>query len=101
VIRSTSDGVEIDVRVIPRAGTSGPAGTRDGRLLIRLSAAPVEGAANAALIELLSQLLDRPKRMIRIVSGEHSRSKCVVVTGLTLAEANMRLTQQNASRSPN
>jgi uncharacterized protein (TIGR00251 family) len=87
LIRETADGVEIDVRVIPRAATSALAGTRDGRLLIRLSAPPVEGAANTALVEFLSRLLDRPKRAVRIVSGERSRAKRVAVQGLTRAEA--------------
>jgi uncharacterized protein (TIGR00251 family) len=91
VIRASTDGVEIDVRVIPRAGTSALAGTRDGRLLVRLSAPPVEGAANAALIELLATLLGRPKRAIRIVSGVRSRSKRISVQGLTVDEATARL----------
>jgi uncharacterized protein (TIGR00251 family) len=91
VIRPTAEGIEIDVRVIPRAGVSALAGHRDGRLLIRLSAPPVDGAANAALIEFLSQLLDRPKRAIRIVSGERSRSKRVAIHGMTLEDAKARL----------
>jgi uncharacterized protein (TIGR00251 family) len=92
LIHSTAAGVEIDVRVIPRAGKSALAGERDGRLLVRLSAPPVEGAANQALIELLAQLLHRPRRDVRIVSGEKSRSKRVAVDGITTAEARQRLT---------
>lgn len=92
MIHSTSTGVEIDVRVIPRAAKSTIAGERDGRLLVRLSAPPVEGAANQALIELFSEILGRPRRAIRIVSGEKSRSKRIAVEGLTAAEARTRLT---------
>jgi uncharacterized protein len=92
VIYATSAGVEFDVRVIPRAARSGVAGERDGRLLVRLTASPVEGAANQALIKLLSELLDCPRRSIRIVSGDRSRSKRVAVDGLTPAEARRRLT---------
>jgi uncharacterized protein (TIGR00251 family) len=83
LIHSTAAGVEIDVRVIPRAGKSALAGERDGRLLVRLSAAPVEGAANDALVDLFAKLLDRPKRAVRIVSGEKSRSKRLAVDGTT------------------
>jgi uncharacterized protein (TIGR00251 family) len=72
-----------DVRVIPRAGRSGIAGMRDGAVLVRLAAAPVDGAANEALIEVLARALDRPRRDIQIVSGERSRSKRVQVAGLT------------------
>jgi len=92
VIHSTSVGVEIDVRVIPRAAKSSVAGERNGRLLVRLSAPPVEGAANQALIELFSEILGRPRRAIRIVAGEKSRSKRIAVDGLTAAEARSRLT---------
>jgi uncharacterized protein YggU (UPF0235/DUF167 family) len=55
---------------------------RDGALLVRLAAAPVDGAANAELIEILARSLDLPKRRIVIVSGDRSRSKRVRVVGL-------------------
>jgi uncharacterized protein len=87
MIDSTPGGVLITVRVIPRAGRSGLAGTRDGVLLVRLNAPPVEGAANAELIEVLADVLDVPKRAVTIVSGERSRSKRVRVTGVTLERA--------------
>jgi uncharacterized protein (TIGR00251 family) len=70
------------VRVVPRAGRSGVAGMRDGALLVRLAAAPVDGAANAELIELLARSLGLPKRRIEIVSGDRSRSKRVRIVGL-------------------
>lgn len=72
----------IEVRVIPRAGRSGIAGVRDGALLVRLAAAPVDGAANAELIAVLAQALGLPQRSIEIVSGERSRSKRVRVAGV-------------------
>ena len=70
------------MRVVPRAGRSGVAGMRDGALLVRLAAAPVDGAANAELIEVLAQALGLPKRRIEIVGGDRSRSKRVRVIGL-------------------
>jgi uncharacterized protein (TIGR00251 family) len=81
----------LTIRVIPRAGKPGPAGTRDGAFLIRLNAPPVEGAANAELIELLSELLDIPKRNITIVSGERGRLKRVRVGGVDEEVAKGRL----------
>jgi uncharacterized protein (TIGR00251 family) len=74
--------VDLEIRVIPRAGRSGFAGLRDGVLVVRLAAAPVEGAANSELIALLSKALDVPKRDITIVSGERSRSKRVRIAGM-------------------
>ena len=75
MITSTAGGVLVDVHVIPRAGTSGVAGTRGGALLVRLNAPPVEGAANAELIELLAKTLGVAKRAVTIVSGERSRQE--------------------------
>ena len=75
--------VFIDVRVIPRAARPGLAGTRHGALLVRLSAPPVEGAANAELIQLLAKALDVPKRQVTIVAGERGRLKRVKLEGVT------------------
>jgi uncharacterized protein (TIGR00251 family) len=91
VIRDAPDGALIDVKVIPRAGRSTIAGTRDNALLIRLAAAPVEGAANAELIELLARALAVPKRAITVVSGEKSRSKRLKVVGLSADAVRARL----------
>lgn len=71
------------MRVVPRAGHSGVAGLRDGALLVRLAAAPVDGAANAELIDVLARALDVPKRSIEIVAGDRSRSKRVRVDGMS------------------
>ena len=82
MIESTAHGVVIAVRVIPRAGRSEVAGTRDGALLVRLNAPPVEGAANDELIEVIAEALAVPKRAVTIVSGERSRTKRVSVAGV-------------------
>lgn len=74
--------VVLDIRVVPRAGRAGPAGTRGGAILIRLNAPPVDGAANAELVELLAGLLDVPRRQIAIVAGERSRQKRVRIDGI-------------------
>ena len=83
MIRTTAQGVEIDVRVIPRAKKTERAGTREGALLVRLAAPPVEGAANDALVAFLASELALPRRSIRILSGERGRTKRVLVQGLT------------------
>ena len=87
----TAAGVTVRIRVIPRAGRTGIAGTRADALLVRLAAAPVDGAANDALIALLSELFDRPKRDITLVSGHTSRDKRVAFAGLTEADIAARL----------
>ncbi len=73
--------VVIDVRVIPRAKRNEFGGEREGAFVVRLSAPPVEGAANEALIAFLAEALELPRRNFRIVSGEHSRQKRVAIAG--------------------
>jgi hypothetical protein len=58
---------------------------------VRLAAAPVDGAANDALLEFLSQVLDVPKRHITIAGGERSRNKRLRIAGLSPAELAARL----------
>ena len=87
VIEPTADGVILTIRVIPRAGRAGGAGVRDNAILIRLNAPPVEGAANAELIDLLADLLNVPKRNVTIVGGERSRLKHVRVAGVSATDA--------------
>lgn len=92
MIRTTADGVELDVRVIPRAGRTELAGTRQNALLVRLAAAPVDGAANDALVALLASALRVPRGSICIVAGERSRQKRVAVAGVTEAHVRAILT---------
>jgi uncharacterized protein len=73
----------ISVRVIPRASKAGIAGTRGDAILIRLTAPPVEGAANAELIEIVAKALDVPKRAVSIVTGERGRQKRLRIDGMT------------------
>jgi len=74
------------VRVQPRASKNEIAGVMEGALKIRLQAPAVENRANLELCEFVSELLKRPKSAVRILSGEHSRSKRLEVLGVTVAE---------------
>ena len=76
----------LEVRVIPRAARSQIAGVRDSALLVRLNAPPVDGAANEALITLIAQALDIPRRHVSIVSGASSRTKRLRVKGCSAAD---------------
>ena len=76
---------------MPRAGRTGFAGLRDGALLVKLAAAPVDGAANTELIALLSKALDIPKGDITIVSGLRARSKRVRIAGMNREQALAKL----------
>src|SRR5690606_1929243 len=85
------NATRITIRVTPRASRSQVTGWRDGTLLVKVTAPPVDSAANAAVIDLLSSTLDLPKRAIRIVRGGTSRTKQIEVEGLTPEELRTRL----------
>jgi len=91
MFRDTPAGATVTVRVTPRAGRSEMGGVRDEMLLVRLAAAPVDNAANEALVGLLSDALHVPRRDIRIVSGARSRTKHVLVDGRRAADLNAML----------
>jgi uncharacterized protein len=81
VLREDEGTTRLTVRVIPRAGKTGVEDiTEDGALRVRLTAPPVEGAANAALVAYLADLFDLPKRGVRIVRGTQSREKTVAIS---------------------
>jgi len=74
--------MRITVQVVPRSSKNSLA-WEQGVLKARLTAPPVDGAANEALIELLAERLSLPKRDIRIVHGTTSRRKLVEIAGIT------------------
>lgn len=89
-VRDTRNGAQFAVRVTPRASRTAICGVMgtgdDAALKIALQAPPVEGRANAALIEFLSKLLDMPRSDIAISGGAHGRNKTIVVRGCTAAQ---------------
>lgn len=87
VIEATETGCAFRVRVSPRASRDAIGGAHDGALKVSLTAPPVDGAANAALVKLLAKRLRVAKSAVRITSGETGRSKRVEVDGVTPDQA--------------
>jgi len=85
-LRKEADGVSFEVRVQPRSSKTEITGVQDGALRVRLTAPPVEDAANRQCIELLSRKMKIPKRAIRIASGARARRKRLKVLGLGIEE---------------
>jgi uncharacterized protein (TIGR00251 family) len=81
-VRGTSGGVRIDIRVTPRASRTTVEGVRDGRLVVRVTAAPVDNAANEAVVRAIADAFDVPKSCVAISAGETGRNKTVAITGL-------------------
>lgn len=90
-LRETDGGVTLRVRVQPRASKEGLGGLREGALVVRLTAPPVDGAANEALSRVLGRALGVPPSRVRLLRGARGRDKLVHVDGMNLATARARL----------
>jgi uncharacterized protein (TIGR00251 family) len=85
-ITATATGTFVRLRVQPRASTERLDGVRDGCICLRLTAPPVEGAANAACIAFLAKRLGINRAQMRLQAGAKSREKLVHIAGLTPAQ---------------
>jgi uncharacterized protein (TIGR00251 family) len=92
LLRQAGPDVLLTVHVQPRAARDEVAGRRGEALHLRLTAPPVGGAANAACLTLLAQLLAVPKARLRLVAGPRSRAKVIRIAEATVAEVAARLT---------
>ena len=81
-----SVGTVIKVKVIPRSSRTEILGKENDIYRMKLTAPPVEGKANKAVIELLAEKLGVPKREIEIVSGKTGRLKTIRIRGLAAGE---------------
>jgi len=80
-IRPGKSGARLDVRVVPRGSKTAVEGVRDGALLVRVTAPPVGGAANTAVVDLIAGLLGVARRDVSVVTGQTSRRKVLEVRG--------------------
>lgn len=83
MFRVAADGVIIDVHAQPNASKNQIVGEHGGRLKIKLQSPPVEGKANDCLVEFLSDILGLSKSKIKVIKGETSREKSVLLIGET------------------
>jgi len=90
-ITEAEGGVTFAVRVVPRASRNEIAGIHGDALKVRLTAPPVEGRANDALIAFLAKRLGVRKSQVEIVAGDTSRRKLIRVIGLSGQEVEERL----------
>ena len=81
-IAETQSGLLLEVVVQPRSSRNQIVGEHDGLLKIKITAPPVEGEANQALVAFLSQKLKLSKSQIRLAKGESSRHKTLLIKGL-------------------
>jgi hypothetical protein len=95
MLRSTASGVTLAVRAQPGAKKTAITGVYGeglaAQLKIAVHAPPLEGRANQALIAFLAELFSLPKNAIELVSGELSRSKVLLLRGVTAEMARQAL----------
>jgi hypothetical protein len=81
----------LSIVVVPRASKSSIGRLPDGTFQVRVVAPPVDGAANAALLRFLADILDVPRSRLAIASGAPSRRKRIAVSGVSPDELEVRL----------
>jgi uncharacterized protein (TIGR00251 family) len=96
-ITAQEGGAVFSVKVVPRASRNEIAGVQGEAIRVRLTAPPVEGAANRALVAFLADTLKVPERDIEIVAGHTGRQKVVRVVGLSAHELDARLRERLSS----
>jgi uncharacterized protein (TIGR00251 family) len=89
------DAVTLSIRIQPRASKNEVIAMENGGIKIRLTAPPVDGAANEALIRFLADTLSASKSQIEIVSGHTSRDKIVRIHGVSEADAKRVLNSES------
>ena len=90
-VRDAEGGATLRVRVSPRASRDGLAGERQGALVVRITAPPVEGAANSAVARLLARVLEVAPSAVVVRHGSTGRDKLLHVAGLDAALVRSRL----------
>lgn len=91
IVRDTAQGAQFALRVQPRASRNAVAGTMGDAIKLAITAPPVDGKANQAVVEFLAELLGVAKSSIAIVSGETGRNKVVAVRGVNAEQVRERL----------
>ena len=85
-LTDTPDGAVLSLRIVPRAAKNAIQGEHGDALKVRLCAPPVDGAANAALVEFLAEAFSVPRARVQLLSGATSRNKRVLLAGVAAAQ---------------
>lgn len=83
----------LKIRVVPNARKTEFTGYRDGELLLRLNAPPVDGKANKAAIDFIARYLSVSRSSVRLAGGERSRHKIFEIVGLEISDLERKLAE--------
>jgi uncharacterized protein (TIGR00251 family) len=90
-LRVQPDGIVVSIKLQPRASSNEIGEALGEELRIKVSAPPVDSAANEALLRLLARELDYPRNRIELIRGHSSRHKMVKVHGISLEQVMRKL----------
>ena len=90
-LRETAVGLVLTLKVIPRSSVNAVAGVQADALKLKITAPPVDSAANAEVVRFLAQVLDVPRGAVQLLRGATSRHKQVQVVGLSGSQLLQRL----------
>lgn len=90
-LQQRNDGVCVMLKVQPRASRSELGGVIGNELMLKVTASPVDSAANEAVLNFLAEVLDRPRNAIQLVRGQTSRHKEILIRGASLDEVKAKL----------
>ena len=90
-LRVQADGVLLSVKLQPRASANEIGDALGSELRIKVTAPPVDAAANDALVKLLAKQLDCPRNRVELVRGHASRHKTLKLYGLAPEEVVQKL----------
>lgn len=90
-LRVQSDGVLLSIKLQPRASANEIGEVLGGELRVKVTAPPVDAAANDALVRLLTEVLDCPRNRVELLRGHTSRHKTVKVYGISAEAAAAKL----------
>ena len=91
LLRESKKSLTFDIQVIPHASRMEIAGVQEGAFKVKVTAPPVEGAANEACIKLLARELGLKKSQMEISSGAKSRKKTVMIKDISKAELETKI----------
>lgn len=97
-LRETDEGTILELSIQPKASSNAIVGVHQGTLKVRITAPPVEGAANKACIQLLAKTFGVPKTGTKLLKGGKSRRKTVLLRNLGLKDVERKLVQLGIDR---
>ena len=91
-LRVQADGILLSIKLQPRAAANEVGEPLGNELRMKVTAPPVDAAANQALIKLVAEILDCPRNRVELVRGHTSRHKVIKISGLSQEAVLARLT---------